>query len=50
MQHLSMVIITVEIFGSEIEQELSKGRILQFSLNEKNYHTKKRARGVIIDF
>ncbi len=40
MQHLSMVIITVEIFGSEIEQKLSKGRILQFSWNEKNYHAK----------
>ncbi len=38
MQHLSMVIITVEIFGSEIEQKLSKGRIFQFSWNEKNYN------------
>ncbi len=40
MRYLSMVIITVEIFGSEIEQKLSKGRIFQFSWNEKNYHTK----------
>ncbi len=40
MQHLSMVIITVKIFGSEIEQKLSSWRIFQFSWNEKNYHTK----------
>ena len=30
----------MEIFGSEIEQKLSKGRTFQFSWNEKNYHTK----------
>ncbi len=36
-----MVIITGEIFGSEIEQNFSsKGRIFQFSWNEKNYRTK----------
>ena len=35
-----MVIITVEIFRSEIEQKLSKGRIFQFLSNEKNYNTK----------
>ena len=31
MQNLSMVKITVEIFGSEIEQKLYKGHIFQFS-------------------
>ena len=40
MQHLSTVIITMEILGSEIDQKLSKGHIFQFSWNEKNYHTR----------
>ena len=50
MQHLSMLIITVEIICSETEQKLSKEHIAIYMKCKKKSPYKKRDWGVILDF